>query len=247
MRSISSIHFALLFVLTILCGCKKQTRQIATIQTLNTSNQSSYKLPACDESLYNINFKEPVFPKTFVISKDKKGRLNYTQIGDSLKGSCSYFAFTKYDVMTTTTQDNLSERIDVFKHISVSSDTLILTEADSIIFTVGKENSRFDKLIGEFLVISFSSAPSSACSWIYNVVTRRRTCAILYSDRNCYWDSLKLNCWVSIDSVATIENCPECKEWLARGNEAGFEEKVIIDIRSGEKIRLGKFRCVSIM
>lgn len=230
----------ILLILVFFLGCKDRQQPAPPTPSPQPAEVAQSAPP--DDSPLDTGMARISFPKTFVMSKDEKGRARYVHVGGWSGEQSQYFPHEKYDVMTTENADIAGQRIDVFFHIPPMGDTLVVTESDSIIFTVGDMGTWFDRVVGDYLAVSLSTGPGPEGLWIYDLTTGKRTCNLSVS--NASWDGFRLTAWGYSDSVATAENCPEFNEWVKNGDAVEFEEMFTLDIRTCERKRLGVLRCM---
>jgi len=232
---------AVIIVLLGFFGCKKKAPpKIAPQSTPNVVQESN--APA--HEINDNEAPELVLPKTFIRSFDKRGLPVFVQVGWAGEDRSEYHSFPKYDVMTTIIPGVAGDRIDVLKHHELRADTLVITEADSLVLSVGFMGSWFDELIDEYLVVSISTDPGVNPLWIYDLKTAKRTCT-LYCNTPRSWNGYLVTAWFPSDSLVTDDNCPEAKEWRSHGQDVRMEEKRELDIRTCLMRKLGEFRCVT--
>jgi hypothetical protein len=247
-KSIILSCLILFFLSSSIWSCKKKPPPIETNKDINTAVSSL--VPPVEEELID-EAKRLELPHRFIyLSKNKYGDSTYVQI-DSTRYDIDPNQIirstiqigSKYDVMSTTIPGVAGDRIDVFRHLQKSSDTLTIAETDSSILTIGLMGSWFDRIIGDYLVVLLTTGPGPEGIWIYDIINKKRTCHLWTESRR--WDGYTLTFWQPIDSVVTsVKLTKEVEEWKSSGGSIGYQELCTVDIRTGLLRRLREFRCI---
>ena len=240
MNARSTVMIFLVFLLlTLFCSCRRQTRTVEAPQP----NQSAQVQQQRSEPDWQDDPHLPPlsFPMTFVLSKPAKGMLTFRQLGASPNDAGKFYRYEKYDVMTTPS-GGASDRIDVFKRIAARNDTLVITEADSIILTNGVSGSWFDRVIDDLLTVTLTTGPGPEVMWVFDLRSANRTCSVM--THGVHWNGFSVTSWEPSDSGASADNCPEFAAWKEAGIGAGLEEQYTLNIRTCVKHKSGIFRCV---
>lgn len=211
---------------------------------VSAARESTVVSPAASEERLYTEPDTLVLPKRFARSQTNKNTIEWVEVGADQGMRSELHVYESYVVMTTPLKDSAGERVDVFNRPAVDGDTLVVSEGDSILLTIGWMGCWFEGIIGDYILIASQTGPGSAPLDIYDLTTGKFSCGAQVGEAEG-WDGYLLTYWEPIDSVATPENCPESAEWTRYGLGAEFEEKVTLDIRSCSTKRWGEFRCVA--
>jgi hypothetical protein len=246
MISHTTLHYILIFSMFLtLDACKSRKPQQQEIPEPDSSSLVREALPSVDDTL-SVMYQPLTFPRIFVLADQPFASQHYVLVGAAGKETGEYFQSPTYDVMITELRRNNSsyyKRIDVLRHIDARGDSLVVSEKDTILFTVGNAEYYFNRVVGEYLVVTQTTGPGPEGLLAYNIVTGRKTCELLTHDMES-WDGFFVRSWQPIDSAATVKNCPELREWQNQGLSGQFERLYVGDIRTGEVKWLTEVRCI---
>ena len=177
------VCFAVFVALMFFVGCKKRDRSSASTQPNQVAKVDTVQPPW--EPDIDADCQPLQYPRIFVLSSGKTG-VRYRHINGSSEDKSEFHPGANYDVLTTTIPGVADDRIDVLKHHDLRSDTLVITDTDSLVLTVGFMGSWFEELIDHYLVVSISTGPGVNPMQIYDLRTGKKTCTV-YCDTPRSW------------------------------------------------------------
>jgi putative hemolysin len=197
---------------------------------------------------------------TLEIASGEGGEIGYCHLPDGsvceewafMRGECGQAAAGNevsctesdaYFVVEKSRAPEVGSDILVKRKASASEDIACAyapTEGDYVLS--GLDATYVEVLEGEFLILDSGTAPDPRGLSVYDLSKERE----IYTDRYSKPIELKngtFTYWQPVDTVPTVQNCPELANWQASGLGAGIERHVSLNLATLKVTPLGETRC----
>ena len=159
------------------------------------------------------------------------------------QGEC--YAFKKYVVFTTETEDGVGEDIRIaLRGESSGAKQLCDDKSAKTYFTIKNDDSNFFfGLFEDYLFVDIGTGPEPRGLSVFDLSRKKKIYDASYNTPIKIGAGATLDFWMPLEKDLPKKQCPQAKKWEAQGLGFGFERRVILDLKTLKERTLGQPRC----